>query len=89
MQIHSKSEVVDPGFMKAHYIASFINTAVWDIEASAKKEDEFVDWGSLDFSIDRESIEERTYADFAVISIPTQFVLNITVNSVGEDDGDE
>lgn len=89
MQIHSKTEVVDPEFMKARYIASFINTAVWDIEASAKKEDEFVDWGSLDFSIDREVIEERTYADFAVISVPTQFVLNITVNSVGEEGEDE
>lgn len=89
MKIHSKTEVVDPEFMKAHFIASFINTAVWVIEASAKKEDEFVDWGSLDFSIDRESIEHMTYSGYAVTSIPTQFVLNITVNSVGEGDEDE
>lgn len=55
--IYSKTETVNPEFMKAHYIASFINDSVWGIEDSAKKDGELVDWGSLDFSIDRESIE--------------------------------
>lgn len=87
--IYSKTETVNPEFMKAHYIASFINDSVWGIEDSAKKDGELVDWGSLDFSIDRESIEERTYSGFAVVSTPTYFVLNITVNSVGEEDEDD
>ena len=89
MRIYSKSETVQPEFMKAHYIASFINDSVWDIEDSAKLEGELVDWGSLDFSIGRESIEEITFARFEVLSNPTYFVLNMTVNSVGEGDDDE